>query len=206
MKRRAMFLMLIAGILLPVSYSFSQTTTEQSPSAQVEAVDSDDEPVDLSVPLKDGAIEFTASKNWKRKKPRSNIIAHEFSTKPAKGDEKPGRITVMAAMGSIDANIARWKKQFVPPEGKSADDIAKVSKTEKDGATFHVVDISGTYLDQPKGPFGPKVEQAGYRMLGAIVSVKDEGQFFLKFYGPKKTVDAEEKAFREFVNSLRTAE
>jgi len=203
MKQRVTFLILFAGMLLPLPNAFSQTETVQEQTSQTDAA-TDKDPVDLSVPLKDGAVEFTASKNWKRKKPRSSIIAHEFSTKSAEGDEKPGRITVMAAMGSIDANIARWKKQFVPPQGKSADDITTVTKTNKDGNTFHVVDISGTYMDQPKGPFGPKVEQAGYRMLGAIVTVKDEGQFFLKFYGPKKTVDAEEKAFREFVNSLNT--
>lgn len=198
MKQRALFLILaIASLFLLPSTASSQS--EKKPPEKSAGMDA----TDLSVPLKDGAVEFTAAKTWKRKKPRSKIIAHEFSITPARGDEKPGRITVMAAMGSVDANIERWKKQFVPAEGKSIEDVAKIAKTSTDGNEFHIVDIAGTYLDQPSGPFGPKVKQAGYRMLAAIVNVKDEGQFFLKFYGPKKTVDAEEKAFRSFVNSLK---
>lgn len=204
---------------MPVEIASSQSTTEAAKQEPATAESTDDakegadesadeaagdEPVDLSVPLKDGAVEFTAAKSWTRKKPRSNIIAHEFSVKPVKGDPKAGRITVMAAMGSVEANIARWKKQFLPPDGKSIDDVAAIKKTSTDGMTTHIVDISGTFLDQPRGPFGPKVEEAGYRMLAAIVSVEDQGQFFLKFYGPKKTVDSQEKAFRDFVNSLKT--
>ena len=208
-KVSMLFIALVVGILMPASTANSQSSSKaDGKKPATKAADGSAgkvaNPVDLSVPLKDGAVEFTAASSWTRKKTRSKIIAHEFSVKPAEGDAKGGRITVTSASGSVDENIARWKKQFVPPAGKSIDDVAVIKKTTKDGVTTHVVDISGTFMEQPRGPFGPKVEQAGYRMLAAIVNVESQGQFFLKFYGPRKTVDSQEKAFREFVNSLKT--
>ena len=67
----------------------------------------------------------------------------------------------------------------------------------------HVVDISGNYKDSPRGPMGPTVTREGYRMLSAIVVTEKSGLVFLKFYGPKATVEANEKAFNEMLQSLQ---
>jgi hypothetical protein len=73
------------------------------------------------------------------------------------------------------------------------------------GQTVHLVDINGTFKDQVGGPFagGKVVTKENYRMLGAIIVTKDFGQYFVKFYGPKKTMEAQEKAFLESVNTLQ---
>jgi len=145
--------------------------------------------VDLSVMMSDGAVEFTAAKDWQRK--RSKIIKHEFTIKPLKSNaesggedeatEHSGRLTVSSAMGSITANVDRWKKQFTQPDGSKTEDHSKIEKMMVAGQQVHFVDITGTFYDQPGGPFGKKIEHPGYRMLAAIVNVKDHGQFFLKF-------------------------
>lgn len=49
---------------------------------------------------------------WKRVKPQSGIVEHEFAVAPTEGDEQGGRVTVMGAGGSVDANIDRWFGQF----------------------------------------------------------------------------------------------
>lgn len=151
--------------------------------------------------IKLGKLATEAPKDWKQEQPRVRIIAYEFSV-PAEGDdEKDGRFTVMAAGGSLDANIDRWVGQFTQPDGGSTKDRTKTEQIKVGGNDVHVVDISGTYKDQA-GPFAPAVSRANYRMLAAIV-VTPEANFFLKFYGPQKTVAKNEKAFMSMVKGLK---
>ena len=51
-----------------------------------------------------------------------------------------------------------------------------------------IVDMSGTYLDKPGGPFTPgaPIERKKYRMLAGVVTTKQLGNYFFKFYGPEK--------------------
>ena len=154
---------------------------------------------DEGTQLRLGKLRMTAPKAWKRVPPRVRIIAYEFAAPRAKGDTADGRVTVMAAGGSIEANIARWKGQF---RGQgSAAPRAKVEKKKINGYTVHLVDLSGTYLDR-RGPFAPAVPRPGYRMLGAIIQTP-EANFFVKFYGPARTVAEHEKAFRQMIESIR---
>jgi hypothetical protein len=55
------------------------------------------------------------------------------------------------------------------------------------------------------GPFagGKTIMRENYRMLGAIIQTKDKGNYFLKLYGPKATIDENEKGFQELVKSLK---
>ncbi|MBX7167001.1 MAG: hypothetical protein K1X74_11775 [Pirellulales bacterium] len=150
-----------------------------------------------------GQLTLLAPDTWTRKQPASQIIAHEFSIKPAEGDKLPGRMTVMAAGGSIEANIERWYGQFTQPDGSATADRAKREKLKAAGCDVEWVDISGTYLDRP-APRLPGVERPDYRMLGAIVATK-QGLVFLKFYGPQKTVTEQEQAFRQMLTGAKSA-
>ena len=68
-----------------------------------------------------------------------------------------------------------------------------------------MVDLSGTYKDSPGGPFagGKPVMRDNYRMLGAIIQTKDKGNYFLKLYGPKATIDENAKGFQNMVKSIK---
>ena len=72
-------------------------------------------------------------------------------------------------------------------------------------AGSEIIDLSGTYKDSPAGPFagGKTINRDNYRMLGAIIQTKDRGNYFLKLYGPKATIDENEKGFQEMVKSLK---
>lgn len=152
------------------------------------------------------AMSLVPAKDWKEKPPRSRIIEHEFEIPVVEGDEIPGRLTVMGSGGSIDDNVNRWLGQFTDAGGKAlTKDKAKVEKLSIGGLTVHYVDLSGTYKDMPGGPFagGATTLRENYRMLGAIIENKTAGNYFLKLYGPKATIAANEKAFQDFVNSLK---
>jgi hypothetical protein len=151
----------------------------------------------------EGKLELTAPANWTKKEPASRIVEVEFAVPPAKGDETPGRLTAMGAGGSVDSNIDRWVGQFVGEGGAAAK--PKRDKATISGADIEIVDLSGTYKDSPGGPFagGKTINRENYRMLGAIIQTKDRGNYFLKLYGPKATIDENEKGFQDMVKSLK---
>jgi hypothetical protein len=156
------------------------------------------------IALADGALTITAPAEWNSVEPANRIIEHELSV-PAKDGKADGaaRLTIMAAGGSVEANIARWVGQFKGTEGGADRSVAKTEKLDINGMAATLVDLSGTYVDSPRGPFGPKVERAGYRLVGAIVETKGEGVYFFKLIGPDQTVAAGAEAFREMIGTLR---
>ena len=165
------------------------------------------EPADSKIKLADGALELTAPKDWVRKEPKSRIVEHEFAAPVAEGDTIEGRITIMGAGGEVQANIDRWAGQFTQPNGKESKDVTKVSKKTVNGIEVHIVDIGGTYQDMPGGPFagGKPTPREGYRMLGAIMVAPKIGNYFVKFYGPEKTVAKYEADFNKMIDSLTVA-
>jgi hypothetical protein len=163
--------------------------------------------LDQPVHIAKKAATLMAPKSWTRQKPKSRIVEHEFSIKPSDGDKNAGRMTVMASGGSIKDNLARWAGQFTQPDGTASKGKMKVTKKKVAGQDVNFVDISGTYGEALRGPFGPKVDRAGYRMLAAILELskdsKPMGNYYIKLYGPAKTIKQNEKAFEQFVLSLK---
>jgi hypothetical protein len=147
-----------------------------------------------------GPVKLTSPEGWVAKKPRVNIIRYEFAAPAAKEDTVDGRMTVMAAGGSIDANLERWYGQFTQPDGKPTSSRAQVEKKQINGFDVHLVELRGTYEDKP-GPFAPGVKREDYLMLAAII-VTDQGNLYLKFYGPRETISSHSKAFDKMVESL----
>ena len=72
------------------------------------------------------------------------------------------------------------------------------------GCKVLLVDIPGTYLDKPGGPFagGPTIKRPDYRMLAAIVQTPEAGNYFLKFYGPAATVETHAAGFRTMIEGM----
>jgi hypothetical protein len=130
-----------------------------------------------------GSMSLTAPEGWIRRPPSSGFLITEFTLPKVEGDADNGRLTVSTAGGSVEANIDRWKDQF-----GGNPDPASQETWEVGGVSVTVVDFSGTYNDQP-GPFAPATPKPGYRMLAAIIPL-DGDLFFLKGYGPQKTIEA----------------
>lgn len=156
------------------------------------------------IELAEGKMRLTAPETWQREQPKTRIVDHEFSIPKAEGDEADGRMTVMGAGGSVEQNIDRWIGQFRQPDGSETREHTKTETVKVGDHEVILVDISGTYSDMPGGPFagGRPVLREDYRMLAAIVRGEGLGQYFFKFYGPKKTVEANAEAFRKMVESL----
>lgn len=154
------------------------------------------------ISLSQGKVTLLAPEGWKKKQPRTRIVAYEFAAPAADTNLADGRFTVMQAGGSIKANIDRWIGQFSQPDGGATKDAAKITEKKIAQQKIHLVDLSGTFSDR-RGPFAPAVERKGYRMLGVIIPTEKAGQLFLKFYGPKETVTKHEQAFMKMLDSLK---
>jgi hypothetical protein len=165
----------------------------ESPTASVSH--SSDGQIDL------GKIRLAAPKSWQQREPRMpGFILAEFALPKAPGDAEDGRLTVSAAQGGVQGNIDRWRKQFGgKPEKESTE------KIEVAGATITLIELSGTYQDQRGGMMmgGETIERPGYRMLGAIIDLGEEQLYFVKAYGPAKTMAAHADEFRSMLRSLK---
>ncbi|MCA9248219.1 MAG: hypothetical protein KDA42_13920 [Planctomycetales bacterium] len=157
---------------------------------------------DQTIAVADGRFSLEAPADWKRVQPRVRIVEAEFAIPASEGDDNDGRLTVMGAGGSIEQNIDRWIGQFTQADGGSTKERTKTEKKSIAGCEVHLVDIAGTFSDR-RGPFAPAVERPDYRMLAAIVETGKFGNYFVKFYGPVKTVSDNEKAFEEMIAHLK---
>lgn len=153
--------------------------------------------------IADGGFTLEAPAGWERVQPKSGMIETEFAVPAAEG-AAAGRLTVMGAGGSIEANVDRWCGQFSQPDGSATRDKTTTKKLQVAGCEVTLVDISGTFKDMPGGPFagGAAVERPGYRMLAAIVATPGRGNYFLKLTGPAATIAGQEAGFRTMVEGL----
>lgn len=165
-----------------------------------------DEPAaDHRLKLADGELSLTAPAGWQVKQPEFRMIEHELAVPPTGEDKDPGRVTIMGAGGSIDANVERWIGQFKQPDGSDTHQTAKQKDIKAGGLDVRLVDLSGIYTDRRGGPFNPNaqvIERPQYRMLAAIITSKKVGNYFIKFYGPQHTVADNEGAFLKMLDTL----
>ena len=108
----------------------------------------------------------------------------------------------MRSGGSIDANLNRWVGQFKQDDGSPIAD-AKPTEIEVSNCTIHQLRLQGTFGDSMGGPMGPKTDRKNYKMIGSIIVTESEGNYFVKFYGPAKTVDANAKAYDDLIHSFK---
>ncbi len=98
--------------------------------------------------------------------------------------------------GSLLDNVNRWRKGDAGIDAVSEADLPK-SLTEIKLGTVNA------YRVDIRGP-GPKGD-GKVRLLGGIIPAGDGSSYFVKFVGPAEKIDANEKDFDAFLNSIRVA-
>lgn len=199
----------------PADQEAKAADTNDAAASDKEAKGKDEEKeVELKkVVVAEKRIELVVPATWSERERQNNIIEKEFLIyeTPLKKGEEPkedtpsGRLTLSASGGTVDQNMRRWIGQFRLGRDADGEDAVQQEAIELEGGTLHLLDITGTYFDSPRGPFGPKVERTDYRMLGAIIEIEDGPLYFVKFYGPEKIVEANAKDFRKMVRATKIA-
>jgi hypothetical protein len=158
----------------------------------------------LADPVKLGTVSSEPPKEWVVEKPKYTLRSHQFKIKSNEEGVADAEVIVSPQMKPDPEKVfPGCKAQFEPPEGKSADDISKVSKFEAGGATVHLLDIAGTwkYRERPNDPKSKEEKREDYRAIWAIVGVKDEATH-VRFSGPSAVVA---KHYDEFEKWLKAA-
>jgi hypothetical protein len=186
--RRASSLALLAGLVLSVSACAEQKGTVAEEKGTV---------VDL-----DG-IKAAAPASWKEEAPSNKMRFAQFRIKAKEGDD--AELVIFKGLGGgAKQNVDRWKGQFIPPEGKTADDVAKVSDIMIGGKKAVRLDISGTYKFKA-APFDPnsKEERKPHYKMVAIYFDGPQDVYQIKLTGPEKVVDEHMKEFDDWIKAFK---
>jgi hypothetical protein len=146
-------------------------------------------------------LKWSAPTGWKNEGPRP-MRAATYSVPAAAGDHESAECAVhffgAGQGGSIEANLDRWKGQFLQ-NGQPAN--AQTGKRTVHGLPVTTIESAGDYT----GMGGPMSKEAtvkhGYRLLGAIIEGPG-GNIFIKFAGPAKTVAANQHQFDQLLASF----
>jgi hypothetical protein len=134
-------------------------------------------------------VNFTLGDKWTSVEPSSPMRKATLQI-TATGSDKPLEANFFHFGGDIDSNIARWKGQVQGPE-------PKVEKSTIGGREVVFYHAEGTYTD----PFGGLGAQENYALIGAMISVADQGPIVIKLAGPKDAVGSVKEAFQAMVKS-----
>lgn len=104
--------------------------------------------------------------------------------------------------GSVEDNLNRWLGQFDQPDGKPTKDVAKIEKTKFGGQDATYVSANGHFKAQAMMPGAAPQDLNDAALLAAIVD-SPSGPYYFKLVGPKATADAQSKAFRGMLESLK---
>lgn len=142
---------------------------------------------------------------WVKEAPSNKMRFAQFRIPKAKDDKEDAELVIFKGLGgSQEANIMRWKEQFLPPRGKKIEDVSKVTDIKIGGHDAKMLDVSGTYMFNP-APFNPKSKaepREGYRLL-AIHFEGPKEVYHIKLTGPAKTVEAAKAGFEAWIKGYK---
>jgi hypothetical protein len=162
----------------------------------------DDKPVKVKL----GKLSAEAPAEWKSEKVANRLRSFQFKLPGEKGGPGDAELFVMPETDpKAEKVFPRWKATFIPPEGKTAEDVGKAKKIEGvPNAKIDMLDCYGTWKYRER-PFDPKSKEElkdDYRVIWVIVYDGDEATQ-LRLSGPRETVDKHYPGFEKFLKSLK---
>lgn len=142
---------------------------------------------------------------WVQEKPANRMRFLQFRLPKVEGDKTDAELYIFRGLGgNANENIKRWRDMFIPPEGKTIEDVSKVSKIKigKDEAPY--LEVWGTYKYKA-APFDPK-SKAELRPNQRMLNIHYEGQdevYHFRLVGPDKTVQHYKKGFEDWLKALK---
>jgi hypothetical protein len=168
----------------------------EPPAPTVQPSDEDAEPVAEQHPG------FPEQPGWIRQELDNKMRLAQFRLPREAGDAEDAALVVFSfggAAGDVDSNIARWTQMFEQEDGSEASTAAE--PRERDGMTFHTVDISGHFV-APAMPGGvDAADKPGWRLIGTVVEAGAK-TYYVKLTGPNATVERWRASYAAFLDQL----
>ena len=143
--------------------------------------------------------------SWKEEAPTNQFRLAQFRLSKVKDDKYDAEVVIFQNIGgSAKDNIDRWKGQFIPPEGKKIDDVAKVTEMNVGDAKVTALDITGTYKykERPFDPNAKEERRPDYHMVGVIFATGKQ-QYQIRLVGPAATVEQYKSGFDEWLKNFK---
>ncbi|MBA4067271.1 MAG: hypothetical protein C0501_26900 [Isosphaera sp.] len=160
---------------------------------------------DKGTEVKLNKLKGTTPADWVKEKPANLLRSYQFKLPGAKGAADAEVAVFPESHPNPDKSLPRWKAQFVPPEGKTVDDIGRLAKWEVKGAAVTVFDVTGgtwKYKERPQDPASKEQLMDNYRVVWVIVAEEDEATH-VRLSGPVASVEKHFKAFEGWVKGFR---
>jgi hypothetical protein len=143
-------------------------------------------------------LTFELPIGWQRRNPSSNMRLAEASIPGPGGAAELAVFHFGAGQGGgVDANLKRWIAQMDTDPGT----IPAQGEFESNGLKVTWIDMQGTLKPSPMG-MGPKEEQKGYRLIGAVAEGPG-GPWFFKVTGPDATLAPRREEMLAMLRSAR---
>lgn len=186
----------IVAIGLTLGLSFDQPLAVLTPNLQA---GENSQPVVVKLVK----LKAPAPADWLPEKPANRLRSYQFRLKGADGQD--GEISVLPESPTDPARVfPRWKATFVPPEGKTLDDIARQSQLDIPGGKIHMLDITGTWRYKER-PFDPKSKEEireNYRVVWILVVEGDDGTL-IRVSGPEELMAKAMPGVEQWLKSLK---
>ena len=121
------------------------------------------------------------------------------------GDAQDGELVIYyfgGSGGTVDANIERWLGQMQQPDGRQSSALAQREKRTVNGLAVTLVDVSGTYVAEVTPGAAARHNSPNFRLRAAVIETAN-GPYFVKLTGPAKTIAAHDKAFEQFLSTVK---
>jgi hypothetical protein len=192
--RRARWLLLAAGIVV-LGFCLAEPTVGQEKQR------------DKGTLVKLDGLESRTPADWNEEKPDNSMRLKQFRLSPIGNDKDPTEVVIFyfgeGKGGSAEDNIKRWQGLFLPPLGKTIEDVSKVQKFKVSGVPVTYLEIHGAYsFLPPSDPKAKKTIRQHYRLLGVVFESK-KGPYFIRMLGPENTVAYDRKGFEEFIKGFK---
>ncbi len=152
-----------------------------------------------------GSLKSVAPADWKKEKPANLLRSYQFKIAGEK-DTMPAEVAVFPeSHPNPTKSHPRWKATFIPPEGKTIDDISKTTTWDVKGLTVTVLDVAGgtwKYKERPQDPASKEMLLDNYRVVWVILA-EDTEATHIRLSGPEATVNKHYKAFETWVKGLK---
>jgi hypothetical protein len=149
--------------------------------------------------VRSGDLQFSAQPGWVEEPPSNTMRVAQYRLPPVEGDSAAAELAVTAKIGgSPSDNLARWVSFFELPPGTQASTTVE----ERGELRLHRVDVAGTYVAETTPGSGVRLNEANWRMLGAVVE-SPYGPYYFKLVGPAATVEHWKESFDAFLAALK---
>jgi hypothetical protein len=156
-----------------------------------------------------GGLTSKVPATWKPQEPKSKLRMYQAAVPKVDGDKEDAELVIFffgaGGGGGTDENIARWKGQFIAPEGKTTEEASKLEKYKVGkGADVVALDISGTFKSKnpPFSPTAKEERKENFRRFNVIFDT-DKGAYFITLTGPAKTMAKNKEAFDGWIKAFK---